>query len=57
MSETKRYLSELSWALMRFPSSMDNVAGDAVLKLADSGSITIDCISKAQLKYYDFVII
>jgi Ca2+-binding RTX toxin-like protein len=35
----------------------DDAAGDAVLKLADSGSITFDGISKAQLKYDDFVII
>jgi Ca2+-binding RTX toxin-like protein len=34
----------------------DNGAGDAVLKLADGGSVTFDGISKAQLKYDDFLI-
>jgi beta-glucanase (GH16 family) len=35
----------------------DNAASDAVLKLADGGSVTFDGISKAQLKYDDFLIV
>lgn len=35
----------------------NNASGDAVLKLADGGSITFDGISKAQLGYDDFLII
>jgi beta-glucanase (GH16 family) len=35
----------------------DNAAGDAVLKLADGGSITFDGVTKAQLAYDDFYIV
>ncbi|MCB5176355.1 family 16 glycosylhydrolase [Microvirga lenta] len=35
----------------------DNAAGDAVLKLADGGSITFEGVSKAQLGYDDFLIV
>ncbi|MBQ0823488.1 family 16 glycosylhydrolase [Microvirga sp. HBU67558] len=35
----------------------DNPAGDAVLKLADGGSITFEGVSKAQLGYDDFFIV
>ncbi|WP_246205584.1 family 16 glycosylhydrolase [Microvirga arsenatis] len=35
----------------------DNGAGDAVLKLADGGSITFDGVRKAQLGYDDFLIV
>lgn len=35
----------------------DSAAGDAVLKLADGGSITFEGVSKAQLKYDDFFIV
>ncbi|MEE1610109.1 family 16 glycosylhydrolase [Microvirga sp. CF3016] len=35
----------------------DNAAGDAVLKLADGGSITFEGVSKAQLKFDDFFIV
>ena len=35
----------------------DDGAGDAVLKLADGGSITFDGVKKAQLAYDDFFIV
>jgi hypothetical protein len=35
----------------------DNPSGDAVLKLADGGSITFEGVSKAQLGYDDFFIV
>ena len=35
----------------------DDAAGDAVLKLADGGSITFDGVRKAQLAYDDFFIV
>jgi beta-glucanase (GH16 family) len=35
----------------------DNAAGDAVLKLADGGTITFDGIHKAQLGYDDFLLV
>ncbi|MBD2748108.1 hypothetical protein IC232_15535 [Microvirga sp. BT688] len=35
----------------------DDAAGDAVLKLADGGSITFDGVTKAQLAYDDFFIV
>jgi beta-glucanase (GH16 family) len=35
----------------------DDASGDAVFKLADGGSITFDGISKAQLKFDDFLIV
>ena len=35
----------------------DSPDGDAVLKLADGGSVTFDGIGKAQLKYDDFLIV
>ena len=35
----------------------DNAQGDAVLKLADGGSITFDGVRKAQLGYDDFLIV
>jgi hypothetical protein len=35
----------------------DNASGDAVLKLADGGTITFDGIRKAQLGYDDFLLV
>jgi hypothetical protein len=37
--------------------NINDVSGEAVLKLADGGTITFDGVRKAQLTYDDFLII